>query len=158
MLVRNQKVNPPTGPIAFGNLGSYTFNQPKLVPSPPRNMPPPPMPMRCKPIPSSAKLTRDEAKDVLLQWAKSQGCCESGKAVSEGNVTDMYSCNALEYTLETFTERRGFACNYAACSPGQSVDGISPQSVLPNPWLMSAQPSKTFDTTGKHCAFLSLFA
>ena len=61
----------------------------------------------------------------------------------------MYSCNALEYVLETFTEKRSIACNYAACSPGQTIDGISAQSTLPNPWLMSAQPSQQFANSGR---------
>ena len=143
-IIRDREVNPPTGPISFGGLGSYSYGQPKKMPCPPRNLPPPPQPMPCKPIPTSAKLTREEVKEIAIKWAKSK-CCRSAKPFEEGHITEIFSCNALEYTLETFTEIRSIGVNFGQVSGGQYIDAYNPNSTsLPNPWLFPAQPQQTF--------------
>ena len=143
---RNQNKT-PTGPVSFGPLGSYTFGQSKLMPGPPRNLPPPPQPMPCKPIPTSARLSPDEAKEILAKWAKSK-CCRSDKPALEGHVTDSYSCNALQYTLETFTEKRGIVANYAACRAGENIDPVQGGAIV-NPWQLPCNPDAPFSNHEK---------
>ena len=132
----------PSGTISFGPLGSYTFNQPKLVPAPPRNLGPPPEPMRCKQIPRSAVITQEEAKELFIKWAKSN-CCRAAKPARDCHVTRCYSANALIYTLETFTESRSLVCNYAPYRNGESINAIQGGAIV-NPWQLPCQPDTPF--------------
>ena len=112
------------------------------MPPPPRNLPPPPEPMKCKSIPPSASYKAEEAKDILTEWAKAQ-CCGSAKAANEGHVTGVFSCNALQYVLETFTESRSIVANFTACRPGESIDAVQGGAIV-NPWMLPCQPDSSF--------------
>ena len=81
--------------VSFGQLGSYTYNSPKLLPTPPQNLPPPPSQMSSKDTSYVYKLSKEECMTALDKWVSDQ-CCKAKKPVKEGHLGDVYSYNALE--------------------------------------------------------------
>ena len=80
--------------ITFGHLGSYIYNKPILLPSPPQNIPAP-QKTASKDTSYVYKLSKDQCREALKKWVDSQ-CCKGSHAVKEGHIGDTWTYNALE--------------------------------------------------------------
>jgi hypothetical protein len=123
---------------SFGQLGVFSFGQERLMPAPQEQLQAINN-TRSKDTDFVYKLTTEEIKKALEEEIGKR-CCKSKKPIEEGHLGDCYSYNALEYTLETFNEKRSLACAYSACSPGQQLSALG-SGVIPDPWSMACQPS-----------------
>lgn len=80
--------------ISFDQLGSFTHNQPKLLPAPQEQLEPTVRSIPTKETEHVYKLSKDECKEALLKQIS--GCCTSKKPAEEGHMTNIISYNALE--------------------------------------------------------------
>ncbi len=80
--------------VSFGQLGSYVFNNPILLPTPPQQLPPP-KPSKSKDTSYVYKLSRDQCQETLEKWVGDQ-CCKGSRAAKQGHLTDVWTYNALE--------------------------------------------------------------
>lgn len=94
----NKRARAANVSVSFGQLGAYTFNQPKLLPAPQEQLQPTVQYIPTKETAHVYKLSKDECKEALLKFVDS-GCCKSKKPVEEGHMTDVNSYNALEVRI-----------------------------------------------------------
>uniref|UniRef100_A0A1I8J660 Protein SSUH2 homolog n=1 Tax=Macrostomum lignano TaxID=282301 RepID=A0A1I8J660_9PLAT len=114
------------------------------------SIPPPPRPRSSSPVASpqtiapSAKLTEEEARDLLYQQAKSM-CCWGTNAALKMEFRNLLQTTAVHYQLKTFIEKR--STNWAF-EPyrGQVIDG-SMNGQAPYPWRIQVPQPNMFQDT-----------
>lgn len=127
--------HPPTNSnISFGQLGSYVYQSPILLPIAHQQLPPAKV-QKSKIASYVRKLTREEAQEALIKYVD-QFKCKSARVAKECHVTDVWTYNALEYTLDTFNETRHIGCNFMP--PMSPIKGRN--GPLPNLWTLPCMP------------------
>ncbi|KAJ1525660.1 hypothetical protein ONE63_008878 [Megalurothrips usitatus] len=86
-------------------------------------------------------LAEHEARAALLEYVKRR-CCYGTSAAKGMAITALDHASALQYTLETFTERRETAWTFTPYL-GEEVDG-SENGPAPLPWDLEVQPAQRF--------------
>ncbi|XP_026274194.1 protein SSUH2 homolog isoform X3 [Frankliniella occidentalis] len=86
-------------------------------------------------------LSEQEARAALVAHVKRR-CCYGASAARNMAITALDHASALQYTLETFTERRETAWSFSPYL-GDEVDG-SDNGPAPLPWELDVRPSQSF--------------
>ncbi|XP_070536141.1 protein SSUH2 homolog isoform X2 [Ptychodera flava] len=94
----------------------------------------------------AAAITKEEARDALLQFVAAH-CCYGSRPAKQMVITDILQSSALHYELETFTERRHTNRVYQPYR-GELVDGPI-NGRPPGPWQVDVQPDYLFSNHTK---------
>jgi hypothetical protein len=91
-LLKNVSVN-------IGTLGSFLYDQPRLVPKLEEPLAPPPPQMNTKnSMENFTVLTQEQCKDALIKYSNSK-CCGSSKPAVEGNISNIVSYNSFRVSI-----------------------------------------------------------
>lgn len=91
-------------------------------------------------------LSEQEARAALLEHVK-RHCCYGASAARNMAITALDHASALQYSLETFTERRETAWSFSPYL-GEEVDGAD-NGPAPLPWDLEVHPSQPFTSEVK---------
>ncbi len=81
-------------------MGTFSYDQPKLLPKVEDPLPPPPPQMNTKhSMENFTVLTNPQCKDALIKYSEGI-CCGSSKPALEGNITNIVSYNSFRVSLK----------------------------------------------------------
>jgi hypothetical protein len=81
--------------VSFGQIGVFTFNEPKVFKPPAEALPPSAAPAQVKNVQNAKPLSKDERRDCLINWVDSKKC-KNKTVAQKGTISNVVNFNALD--------------------------------------------------------------